>query len=195
MTARLRELAARLRPHAPAVGAGAAALALAVAGFWLGSTGLARARALQAEAARLEATLAGANAWLRSYRPPVAAESTAWALSERRVRELPLAPGARVALAQAVAQRADELGIAEVRVRFEPTDTIAPLAARVVGARSFGQGATALSVELLADYADIVRFVGSLPPQVEVRRLALGGTPGGVRARLLLTTYGVEGGE
>ena len=50
MTARLPKLAARLRPHAPALGAGAVALALAGAGFWLGSIGLARARALYAEA-------------------------------------------------------------------------------------------------------------------------------------------------
>ncbi len=148
----------------------------------------------QREAALTELTEV-TERWRAGYVPPTPAESAAWRLSERRVRERGVQSTDRVALAQLVAQRAEELGIPDVTVGFTDTEDLTPPPERVVDVWSFGMAPYAVTVEFTADYAAAVSFVGSLPPQVQVRRLVLESVPEGVRASTLLIVTRASGGS
>lgn len=153
-----------------------------------------RADALAQREATLAALVGAADAWRAAYVPATSAESAAWRLSERRVRERGVDAVDRVALAQLVAQRAEELGIPDVRVGFAPVDDLAPAPALAVDAWTFEMAPYAVTVDFVADYRAIVGFIGSLPPQVAVRRLELERSETGVRASTLLVVYRLVGG-
>jgi hypothetical protein len=132
--------------------------------------------------------------WRRELVPPTPAESAAWRSSERAVRERGIDASDRLALLQLVAQRAEDLGIAGVDVNFISADTLDIPIGREVEDEVFDVAPYALSVRFVGDYDDVARFVGSLPPQVEVHQLGLAAGEEGVGARLLLAVFlGIDG--
>lgn len=166
---------------------GLAALIVILAALSTGRSALARAHRLEARADTLARVLRQADHWLLDYQAPAAAESAAWRRSERDVRDLGVRASDRIAVAHVVTQRAEELGIAQVRVRLEPPDTLTPPAPRVVDEWSFEMGSV-LAVEMGADFPAVVSFIGALPPQVEVRQVRLARTGEAVRTRFILIT-------
>lgn len=183
-----RTLAAPWRRYGFWVELALAALVVMVAA-WLVSRTAGRRQAELAEQEASLAMLVGAAAtWRTGFVEPTPAESAAWRLSERQVRARGITATDRVALAQLVAQRAEELGIPDVQVGFSSADDLtAPTLA--VDAWTFEMAPYALDVAFVADYGAVIAFMGSLPPQVAVRRLELAHDENGVRAEALLIVY------
>lgn len=165
-----------------------AALLVAVAAGLVARTA-ARRQAELAEREASLATLVGAAAtWRSGYVAPTPAESAAWRLSERQVRGRGVNAVDRVALAQLVAQRTEELGIPDVQVGFSSAEDLdAPSLA--VDAWTFEMAPYVLDVAFVADYGAVIAFMGSLPPQVAVQRLQLDRDAFGVRTEARLIVY------
>lgn len=163
-------------------------LVLAVAALLVGRTARERAEQYEQRAAALQRSLDTYDLWRRGYAPAAPAESAAWLESEQAMRDLGVTLGTRVALAELVARRAEEIGIPDVRVTAETSDTMvfAPLSG---GGWQLELGALVLAVEAHADLAALEEFLAALPPQVDARHVRAFGTDGGFRSHLLLITY------
>ena len=74
-------------------------------------------------------------------------------------------------------------------------DELTPPPARAVDRWTFAMAPYAVTVTFTADYPAVVGFVGSLPPQVQVRRLELNGGETGLELRALLTVSRATGGS
>lgn len=165
--------------------AGIAAAGILVA-ILLSASATRRAEAWEREVGELERVLREADRWATGFVPATAAESLAWRRSERRLEELALEPGAAVSVATEVTRVAERLGILEPTVRVERADTMADRFARDVDGREITYAPAVIHVEVAADYATVVRFIGALPAPVRVRALDFIRTEDGLRARLLL---------
>jgi len=167
---------------------------VAAAAVVVGRAGARRAD-LAERAETLTALAEVEDRWRAGFVEPTPAESTAWLRSRRRVEDHRVRATDRVALAQVVAQRAEEMGIPDVAVGFTGTDELTPPAARTVNQWTFAMAPYAVTVTFTADYPAVVGFVGSLPPQVQVRRLELNGGETGLELRALLTVSRATGGS
>ncbi len=174
---------------------GVAVLVVVVAAAVVVGRTAARRADLAERAETLSALADVADRWRADFVEPTSAESAAWLRSRRRVEERGVRATDRVALAQVVAQRAEELGIPDVAVGFTGTDELTPPPARTVDQWTFGMAPYAVTVAFTADYPAVVGFVGSLPPQVQVRRLELNGGETGLELRALLTVSRATGGS
>ena len=165
---------------------------VAIAGV-VGSSALIRADQWRVRAGELRATREAAAMWREHLVPATEAEEEAWRSSEAAVLERGIDPADRLALLQEVAQRAEDLGIGDVSVSFESSDTLEATAIREVGEAVFEVAPWAMSVRFVADYATVASFIGSLPPQVDVHQLRLTGLEMGVEMELVLLLFASDG--
>lgn len=172
----------------PAVALGVAAVAGAV-----GASAVTRADEWRVRSQELHGTLEAAARWRRELVPPTSAEEAAWRESEAAVRERGIEPADRLALLQEVAQRAEELGIGDIDLSFASSDELETTALREVGEAVYEVAPWALAVRFTADYPTIASFIGSLPPQVDVHRLAMTAVESGVATELVLIVFAAEG--
>ena len=154
-----------------------------------GSAALTRAESWRARAAELRATSATVETWREELVEPPPAESAAWGRSRRAARGLGIEPGDRIALMQVVAQRAEELGLADVSVGFVDADTLELETFREVGDAVFDAAPYALQLRVRAGYEAVGSLIGSLPPPVAVHRLRLSRDDQGVTAALTLVVF------
>lgn len=159
----------------------------------VGSSALIRAEEWRVRTGELLATREAAAMWRAEMVPASPAEEAAWRASEASVRERGIDPSDRLALLQEVAQRAEDLGISDVRVSFESADTLETTAVREVGEAVFEVAPWALAVGFMSDYGTAASLVGSLPPQVDVHRLRMFGLENGVETELVLLVFASEG--
>ncbi len=159
----------------------------------VGSAALLRADQWRVRTGELLATREAAAMWRAELVPATPAEQEMWGASEAAVRERGIDPSDRLALLQEVAQRAEDLGIGDVRVSFENADTLETTAVREVGEAVFEVAPWALAVRFIADYGAAAALVGSLPPQVDVHRLRMLGLEDGVETELVLLVFADEG--
>jgi hypothetical protein len=127
--------------------------------------------------------------WERGLVPPAAEESAAWRASARSARDRGIEAADRVALMHAVAERAEGLGVADVRVGFIRSDTIQPRGVREVSGDIFELAPYALWLRFRSDYPTVARVIGGLPPQVDVHRVELHEGEGDIEADLVLLVY------
>lgn len=166
----------------------AVAAVVAVAGV-VGSGALLRADEWRVRSGELLATRAAAAMWREELVPATAEERARWQESEAAVRERGIDPADRLALLQEVAQRAENLGIPDVAVSFEGSDTLGTTAIREVGEAVFEVAPWAMAVRFVADYRTVASFIGALPPQVDVHRLRMSAAEAGVETELLLILF------
>ncbi len=195
MTPSFAELRAGLRRRRFWVEIVAATLVVVVPALLVAGLAARRTAELRQRERQLARTVDLAERWVRGFQSATPAESAAWHRSERQVAQRGIRSVDRVGLAQLVTQRAEQLGIPDVGVAFVPADTLEPAPSRSVGDWTFQMAPFALLVEFTAGYRDVLSYVGSLPPQVEVRRLGLIRAPGGVHARFLLVVYQGKNGS
>jgi hypothetical protein len=167
----------------------AATLVVVVPAVLVASRSAHRTVELRQRERQLARTTNLADLWTRGFRSATPAESAAWHRSERQVAQRGIRSVDRVGLAQLVTQRAEELGIPDVGVTFVSADSLETAPARTVGEWTFRMAPYALVVEFTTGYDRVLSYVGSLPPQVEVRELRLRRTDGGVHARFLLVVF------
>jgi hypothetical protein len=152
----------------------------------VGRTALGRAAALREEAARLEQTLASVDVWLREFQPATPPESRVWRESEQALQLLGTELADPLSVAHLVARRAQELGLDDIRIRLEGTDTVPLPPPRVVGPWSVEASGSAIALEFEGDQSTILSLVGMLPPRVEVGELQISRSGGDFHARLFL---------
>lgn len=190
--ARLDRAATAFRSHRPWLQLGVPAVLALAGGVLVGQAALARAEALGQEAESTLEVWQRVRRWSDHFQPAAAPESASWRESERTIAGF--APERLDALGTAslVASRAEEMGIRDVRIRLEPTDTLQLPDAAAAGPWTVEPGAAAISVELGADLDGLVAFLGVLPPQVTVSRISLDSRSGERRARALLLVQQVR---
>jgi hypothetical protein len=154
----------------------------------MGRSAFARADAIEREADRLAEIPAAMDRWAGNIQWPSDAETLSWRESEQLLRGLDVATTAPLTLAHQIAQRGEEIGRADVRIRLASPDTAYIPPGEAVGPLNLSYGRSAFVVELTGDWTSIVSFLGVLPPQVEVSRLELSSDGGRVSSQLLLLT-------
>lgn len=167
---------------------------IVVPAILVGRSGRERADALTAERDRLERLASETESRLRRFQPASEAERQAWRESERAVDDVALEPGGQIAMAQQLAQRAEEAGIRRLEIRFEQADSLETPPVRV-GAHTFAGSPVAISMGFVSGYGDVSDLLGTLPPRVETQGLRMEREEDGIRTDLLLVTYRVTDGE
>ena len=182
------EIAARLREHAFAAWIVAAVAVIIICAVAVGTIAFRRAARLDEHAVALRNSLGRVDSWRTGFQPASPAESVAWLEAEQAVRDLGLTLSTRVALAEVLSRRAEQIGISQPRIRLESSDSIsfAPL---VSGHWSFELSPTALRMELDADPLGVAEFLSVLPPQVDVRNVWFMEQDSSSVATLLLIAY------
>lgn len=183
----------RVRRHAFWIALVAVVLGVVAAAAVVGSAASLRADEWRVRSGELLATREAAAMWREEFAPATSEERSDWQASEARVREHGIDPADRLALLQEVAQRAEDLGIADVAVWFASTDTLGATTIREVGEAVFEVAPWAVGVRIVTDYRAVASYIGSLPPQVDVHRLMLETTSAGVEAELLLIMFASDG--
>jgi hypothetical protein len=186
----LAEVGPRARRHGFWIALPLAVLAVVVVAATIRASAAERAAEWQERYRAVRSTEVVVEDWRHELVPLAAEETIAWRVSARAARERGIEAGDRIALMQVVAQRAEELGVADVRVGFVRSDTLRVREIREVSGDVFEMAPYAVSLRFLADYPATARVVGALPPQVDVHRLRLTHLDGGeLEADLLLVVY------
>lgn len=186
--ARLRPPLAWVRAHRKWIEGATLTLLGLLAAFSLGYAALSRASALSLQISELRQVEAGFDRWTSGLRPATPAESLAWRESEQTLRSLGAGSMEPLPLAQVVAQRAEEVGIPELRIRLISADSAAPVPPVELGGWRVQSGAEGLAVEFDGNMGDVVGFLGALPPQAAVSSLRIGRDKGVLRAQIILLT-------
>lgn len=184
--ARLRPVLLRLREQRFWLELGALSLLALLAAVAIGRSALARADALEAEAARGARIHAGVRRWTSEIQWPTPAESLAWRASEEALEPFRGGAAEPLAVAHLLAGRAEEVGVTNLRVRLVPTDSIALSPAAHAAGWAVEPAGAGIVVEFSGDWSAIVSFLGALPPQVEVIELRSTEEGDGMRTSALL---------
>ena len=166
-----------------------ATLFLITAAFVLGYSSLRRSRALQAEEERLQQVRARVDGWISGFRAPSPAESLVWMGSERVLEELQAGAAEPAAVAALITERAERLGIEDVRVTLMAADSAPPPPDRALRGWTLTPRLPPLLVEFRAEFIPVIEFVDALPPHVEVKEVRLERQGARVHARFELIAY------
>ena len=176
MALRFSDLGPAFSRHAAVVEVSAvAALALGLS-LWLGvkakrqrveyAAGVERLRSLAQQVDQIRAT----------FKPLTDAEGTKGGAPDDSSGAA-IAHTARLALAQSVAQAAEQAGLTGVRVQFLPADSASLPPRPQVGSRPVSAAAYLLAVECDGGFGTLLTFVSNLPSVVTLERI------GAIRAR------------
>lgn len=172
----LRSSGAWIAAHRPWVEWGVLSVMGLIAAYAVGTSAQSAAATYDLEADRLLAVRVGLDRWTSQLQPAAPAESVAWIESERAVRTIDAEGADPTTIARIVAARAEEAGITDLAMRLLRPDELAPPPPLEVGTWSISTGGSGIGVEFIGDWAAVIGFLGSLPPQVEVGRVSV--TPG-----------------
>jgi hypothetical protein len=186
---------ARLRPALSFVGAhrfwfecATVTLLGILAAFSFGYAALRRTSTLQARIADLERVESSFGRWRAELQPPTSQESLSWRESDRALRGLGGDAARPLSVARVVAQRAAEVGIAGLRIHLVDPDTVPGLAPVALGGWTVEGSGEALVVEFDGDVADVIGFLGALPPQAALASLDIAPKGPRLHTRAVLLT-------
>lgn len=185
---KLRPLLERVRENRFWIELAGLTLLAVAAAFALGSRALERTRALEARAVELEDVRAAVHRWSEQLHPPTPRESADWAESERALRSLGVESTQPLTLARVVSERAEEVGISNLRIRLASADSVSPPPPLEVGTWAIETGVAGLMVEFSGDIGDVISFLGALPPQVGVGGMTVRGEDGSLEVSAALLT-------
>jgi hypothetical protein len=163
-TAELKTMAQRHQAHAEAIGVALLATIVALA---LGISARRQAAPLNAERDRLRAASAELESFRSSFRATTP-EEDAFRLPDSL--SVGVSRDVRVTLAQLVAQRAEQSGLRDVRIRFAPPDSGAAPAAPDFGGAHIADYSIAL--ECHGGMSSLLSLIRHLPPSVALERIS-----------------------
>jgi hypothetical protein len=159
----------------------------------LGRSALARTAALRGEAARLDEVRAGLERWRREGVIASDAEIVHWRASAVSLASMDSAAAEPLLVARRVAGRAERVRVADLSIRMASGDTLGAGPPLQMGSWTVSAGETGLLVEFTSGVAEIVSFLGALPPQVEVAGIDVSAAGDALRTRLALRLLHAEG--
>jgi hypothetical protein len=188
--AELQESAKRYRLLSEVIGVALLAVIVYVS---LGMAARRRIAPARAERVKLEAAMAEISQFRTAFNPSTPEQSL-------RMSNVPdslsvaLSREQRVSLAQQIADRAERVGLTDVRVRFtSPDSAAAPERPNLVGT-SVAVADYTVSIECTGDFAAILSLVNRLPPSVAVQRItASRAKTGGANYHLILAVFEAAG--
>lgn len=181
-----------LRVHRARIEGAALFAVLLFIAVGVGTAAFRRAAALNAEANRLERVQSTAEVWRRGYRAPSAAEMLAWQRAGTEMSQLALREPRRLELLRLVAQRAEEVGVPEARVRIVPVEQLGSIPPREADTLVIASADYGLSAEFTAPYESALALLEALPTALAPLRLEMRKAANGVAVRLLIAVYTVE---
>jgi hypothetical protein len=178
---RARALATKHRREAIYVGM---ALALVVASLAAGITARGRIAPANLQRNRLRSTEQDIATFRSAFRDAT--------LEERSFRfpdslSVAVAHDARFSIAQRIAERAEQLGLTDVRVRFAPADSSEPPASPELSATHIAVADYAIGVDCRGDFSALLSLVEALPPSVALQRMDAARAPSGANVGYHLT--------
>lgn len=157
-----------------------------VAALSWGLAAMERAETLRERTAEMERVRRAMARWTTELHPPTPHESLAWKQSERMLLSLGAEAEEPLSLARLVSQRAEEVGVADVRIRLASGDSVAAPPPLDAGSVVVEFGPQGLVVDFSGSMSEVIGFLGSLPPQVGVASMRLTAQDPGVRASVVL---------
>jgi hypothetical protein len=188
-----RVAAAWIGAHRERIEVAAPSIAALLAIYLIGASTLSAAARYREETLRLAEVEASVEHWLERLQPPTPAESANWLQSEQAIREIGDQGADATTVARIVALRAEESGITGLNLRLLRGDSVSVPPAVQVGRWSIAAGSSAVAVDFAGDWSSVIGFLGSLPPQVEVREIEVRPTADFlVRARVVLLARAIS---
>lgn len=194
LVARFAHLRPRLAKHRGTILGAVGALIVSAGFVSVGFVSRDRTAELEARLDRAERYREAAGRWAREFEPATPAEAASWSASHDAVRQLGTGPTYRVAVAELIARRAEELGLGEAQVRMEQADTIS-FGRLESGALTLDIGASALAVSFAGGTDAAAALMRRLPPQVDVRRVEITADVSGSWTRMLLILFRTSEGN
>jgi hypothetical protein len=158
---------------------GAVTFVAVIASMWVAVPARRERAQLGAENDKLEALIKSAGLWVTQFQPASNEESAIWQGTASEIAALGVNPSERLTIAQILARRAEDAGYVGAHIKFIPPGAGASLPARQVAGVSFNPAGYALQITGLGNLTTLNRFVGSLPPAVELQGISLSGAAGG----------------
>lgn len=165
--------------------------ALLAAAAW-GRSSLLRAAELSAEAERLEEVRVAMNTWAAEMQPAAAAESAAWRESDRLLRSLDGSALDPLSAAELLTERAEEVGLRDVRVQFANADSIEAPPPVQAGDLTAGAGDAPILVDFVGGWPAVLAFLGAVPVTLQVSSVQVSSGESGVQARAVLFTRTIQ---
>ena len=187
--AELKALALRYRVHAECIGVAVVALIVFVMLGTAARHKLGPARAEQAKVADIESEIA-------SFRSAFSASTPGGDVSAVTLPDsfaVAVSRDTRVALAEHVASRAEQVGLSDVRVRFAPPDSSAAPARPDLFSATVAVADYAIYIDCAGSFASVLSLVNQLPPSVALQRLTAVRDKTGAHFRLILAVFETAG--
>jgi hypothetical protein len=186
LRARLDPLLAAARTHRFWIECSTLTLLGLVAALSSGLAALERAEALRERTAETGRVRRAMVRWTTELHPPTPRESLAWRESERMLLALGVEAEEPLSLARLISQRAEEVGVADVRIRLASGDSLVTPPPLEAGSVVVESGPHGLVVDFSGSMSEVIGFLGSLPPQVRVGSMRVTAEDPGVRASVVL---------
>jgi hypothetical protein len=183
---RLRAAITSAREHRFWVEVGAITIFGVFAAFSYGYAALSRASVLQAQAANLGRVDEAFSRWQTQLERPSSAETRLWRESDESVRNLRSGAVRPLQIAQVIARRADQVGIDDVRIQLLSSDSIPDVESIERGTLSVEPLEEGLHVQFEGSMADVVSFLGVLPPHATVASIQSSGSDGRLNVDMVL---------
>jgi hypothetical protein len=162
-----------------------------VVSLTLGVSARRQAAPLAAEARRLQAANQELTSFRSSFRPSAPDDES---LRIPDSLAIGISRDTRVSLAQQVAQRAEQSGLRDVRVRFAGPDSATAPAAPAFTGNSVTIADYTLAIECSGGFAAMMSLVNHLPPSVALQRItAVRSSSGTAQFHLVLAVFETAG--
>lgn len=131
----------------------------------------------------------------RQLRPPTPTETAALLAESGRLRALGVADADRLVLVDSIGQLAEASGLRQVRVLSRARNDSLYLRPRRVASQTLDPAGYALDLEFTGGFAEVVKFVNSLPPSVSVSRFIAARRGNQTAYHVILSVYQLNANE
>lgn len=166
-------------------------LAMSAAFSW-GLSSLRREAALETRLEELRRVDAAYDAWIDGLVRPTPAESLAWRSSDLAMGAVSGESSPALTIARAVASRADEVGVSNLRITMAIEDDLRSSEAVRLGGWAIEAGGEGFVVEFDSTFPGMVGFLAALPAQAAVSEVAVTAAGALLHSRVVITTRRIK---
>jgi hypothetical protein len=172
-----------------------AAVIVAAASGWVGFQARKTSMALETKREALQRATEQVASVQRQLRPPTPTETAELVAEASRIGALGVADADRLVLVDSIGRLAEASGLARVRVLSRARNDSLYLRPRAVVSQTLAPAGYELNVEFAGGFAEVVKFVNSLPPSVSVSRFSAARRGGQTGYQMILSVYQLNAKE